>query len=87
MSALLVMSWEQFIYELSSLGFVYDKTTNSWDRVDGAAASDEALRDLHAHWPVLASAALKLYAEGKKTVSVESAWETGAFVARLKAVE
>ena len=87
MSALVIKSWEEFIYELSSLGFIFDKSTNSWHREDGAAASDEAMRDLHAVWPVFASAALKLYAEGKKTVSVECSWENEAFVARLRAVE
>ena len=63
MSALHLLTWEEFIYELSALGFRYVKSSRAWYRPDGACASDEALRDLHAHWPVHASAALKLYAE------------------------
>jgi len=93
MSVLKLMTWEEFIYEFSALGFRYNKGTRSWHRYtssgvpDGASASDEALRDLHAHWPVMLSAALKLFAEGKKTVSVECGWENDSFVARLKVVE
>ena len=87
MSALVIKSWEEFIYKLSSLGFVFDKSTQSWHRRDGASIADESLRDLHATWPVFASAALKLYAEGKKTICVESSWENNTFVARLRAVE
>jgi len=83
----LLLTWEQFLYELSALGFSYDKRDHSWKRADGAAASDEALRDLHTHWPVFLSAALKLWSEGKKTVSVETAWEDNVLVARLRAVE
>jgi hypothetical protein len=83
----LLLTWEQFLYELSNLGFHYSKASNAWEREDGAVASDEALRDLHSHWPVFLSAALKLWSEGKKTVSVEVAWEDDAFVARLRAVE
>ena len=87
MSAIHLMSWEEFIYRLSALGFVFDAAAHCWRHENGAVAADEALRDLHKIWPVFASAALKLYAEEKKTVSVESSWENGAFVARLKAVE
>lgn len=87
MSAVLNLTWEEFLYELSALGFVYDKPSHSWRRQDGAAASDEALRDLHSCWPIFLSAALRLWSEGYKTVSVESAWENGVFVARLRAVE
>jgi len=87
MSALLLMTWEEFLYELSALGFTYNKNSHTWQRADGACASDEALRDLHKHWPVFISAALKLWADGNKTVSVESSWENDAFVARLRAVE
>jgi len=82
----LLLTWEQFLYELSALGFNYDKSGHSWKRADGAAASDEALRDIHAHWPVFVTGALKLWAEGAKTVSIEVNWESGALVARLKAV-
>ena len=87
MSALKLLTWEEFVYELSNLGFKYSKGTCSWHRLDGAAASDEALRDLHKYWPSLIGPVLKLYAEGKKTVSVECSWENEAFVARLRAVE
>ena len=83
----LLMTWEEFLYEFSALGFSYNKNAHAWRREDGACASDEALRDLFAHWPIMLSAALKLWSEGKRTVSVESSWENGAFVARLKAVE
>lgn len=83
----LTLTWEQFIYELSALGFNYNKTDHCWRRDDGASASDEALRDLYTHWPVLVSAALRLWGEGKRTVSIETAWENEVFVARLRAVE
>jgi hypothetical protein len=83
----LLLTWEQFLYELSAQGFCYDKHSHSWQRKDGACASDESLRDLHTHWPVLVTAALRLWQEGNKTVSVETGWENGSFVARLKAVE
>ena len=83
----LLMSWEAFLYELSALGFSYDKKSHAWRREDGACASDEALRDLHTHWPIMLTAALKLWSEGKRTVCIESAWEDGIFVARLRAVE
>ena len=33
----LLLTWEQFIYEISALGFVYDKRSHSWKREDGAA--------------------------------------------------
>ena len=84
----IVMSWEQFLYELSALGFSYHKPSRSWRRADdGAAASDEALRDLHATWPAFLTAALRLWREGKKTVGVETTWEGETLVARLRAVE
>lgn len=81
------LTWEEFLYELSALGFTYSKADRSWRREDGAAASDEALRDLHNLWPLHASAALKLWSEGHKTVAVECSWENGVFISRLKAVE
>ena len=84
---ILMKTWEEFVYEISALGFCYDPKTRAWHREDGATASDEALRDLHSIWPVFASATLKLYAKGNKSVSVEAAWENDTFVARLKAVE
>jgi len=86
-SALRLMTWEEFLYAFMSLGFRYESDSLSWKRSDGASASDEALRDLHKTWPVFLSAALKLWAEGKKTVSIESAWENDTFVGRLRAVE
>ncbi len=82
-----LLTWEEFIYELSALGFSYCKEDRSWRRPNGALASDEALRDLHDHWPVLLSAALKLWEKGAKIVAVESGWEEDALVARLKVVE
>jgi hypothetical protein len=81
------MTWEEFVYELSALGFVYSKEDRSWRREDGAMASDEALRDIHTHWPVLMSAALQLYAEGAKTISVEFNRDGQDFVTRLRTVE
>ena len=86
-NALRLMTWEEFIYELSALGFIYDKGLRCWKREDGAIASDEALRDLHTHWPILMSAALRLYVEGAKSISVECNWERNVFVARLRAGE
>lgn len=83
----LLLTWEQFIYEISALGFVYDKRSHSWKREDGAAVCDEALRDIHTHWPVFVSAMLKLWAEGAKMMAIESSWENRSFVARLKVVE
>ena len=87
MSSFEPLTWEEFIYRLSALGFNYDPPSNSWLRADGAAAAEEALRDLHKYWPSFINAILKLYAEGKKQVSVECSWENGAFVARLRAME
>ena len=84
LNVLRLMTWEEFIYELSALGFVYHKHGWCWKREDGAIASDEALRDLHKNWPILMSAALRLYAEGAKSVSVECNWENGVFVTRLR---
>lgn len=81
------LTWEEFIYEMSALGFRYDKDDNSWRRADGAIASDESLRDLHNYWPVLASAALKLWENGAKIIAVEARWEAEAFVSRVMAVE
>jgi len=78
------MTWEEFIYELSALGFVYDKRDRSWKREDGVAACDEALRDLHRNWPAMMGAVLHLYAEGSKTVYIEFNREGNTFVARLR---
>ena len=84
MSAINLLTWEEFIYELSALGFVYDKRSRAWKREDGASASDESLRDIHANWPIMLSAALHLYSEGAKTIYIEFNREGSVFVARLR---
>jgi hypothetical protein len=83
----LLLTWEQFLYELSALGFNYDKCDHVWRNESGAAVTDEALRDIHAHWPVFISAALKLWSDGAKMICIETNWENGVFVARLRVVE